>query len=97
VRGFEGRTLLHQACQEGHLELVGRLVSEFECDPTAVSHTGDTPLHIAAAAGQKEVARELITRYKCPIDCRNNKNETPLHYASHNGHLAAEAASVHPQ
>ena len=53
-------------------------MSEFECDPMAVSDTGDTPLHIAALAGQKEVVRELITRYKCPVDCRNKKNETPL-------------------
>ena len=86
VRGFEGRTLLHQAC--GHLELVDKLVSEFECDPMAVSDTGDTPLHVAARAGQKEVAKELITRYKCPVDCRNKKNETPLHKASSKGHLS---------
>ena len=73
VRGFEGRTL-HQACEGGHLELVKKLVSEFDCDLMAVSDTGDTPLHIAALCGQKEVARELITRYKYPVDCRGSWN-----------------------
>ena len=45
----KGRTLLHQACEGGHLELVNKLVSEFGCDPMALSDTGDTPLHVAAA------------------------------------------------
>ena len=88
VRGFEGRTLLHHACQKGHFELVEKLVSEFKLDPKVVSDTSDTPLHIAALCGQKEVARELITRYKCPVGCRGSRNRTPLHSACDGGHLS---------
>ena len=32
VKGFNGRTPLHQACKENHLDVVEKLVSEYGCD-----------------------------------------------------------------
>ena len=89
TNGFKGRTVIHQACNSGNVELVEILLTKYNLDPLSVDNiNGDTPLHIAALAGKEEVANMLITKYKCPVDCRNNSKQTPLHHACNTGHLS---------
>ena len=81
TKGFEGRTVIHHACNSGNVELVEMLLTKCNLDPLSVDDDGDTPLHIAALAGREEVANMLINKYNCPVDCRNNSKQTPLHFA----------------
>ena len=83
VKGFNGRTPLHQACKSGHLDVVEKLVSEYGCDVNDLDSDGALHLFILllGLAGREEVVRELITKYKCPVDCVDPDGYTPLHLA----------------
>ena len=87
VRGYNGFTLLHQACAGGHIELIDKLVMEYGLDFTDRDDDGDTPLHIAAMKGHVETVRHLITQHSADIDYINNQNNTPLMTAALNGHV----------
>ena len=87
VKGFKGRSLLHQACGKGHTKLAVMLITEFQLDPCLADDDGNTPLHITCLCGHEELARLLITKYNCPVDVKNKQNETPLHKACFCGHI----------
>ena len=81
-----GFTRLAEACEDGNLELVRKLLDE---DPEAIEvgeYAGNKPLQIAALNGNAEVVGELIKR-GCQIDCSNADKDTPLIDAAENGHL----------
>ncbi len=88
TRGYQGQTILHQACAGGLVELVQILLTDYLLDPMSVDDYGSTALHLAALNGREQVVNLLITKYKCPVNCRNNTNKTPLHFACEKGHLA---------
>ena len=82
-----GKTALHWAAQEGHVEIIRVLFSR-NCPIDIRDKSGLTALHDAAACGQTEAVVELI---KNGAD-KNTKTAilgTPLHYAANNGHLDA--------
>ena len=81
------RTVLHAACDGGHLDVVRKLVSEHGCDVMARDSDGDTPLNIAALSGREEVVRELITKFGCSPHIKGEYGRTPLHNACGGGHL----------
>ena len=79
-------SLLHQACWNGHLDLVEKLIDDYHCDPMARDDEGLTPLHWAALGGKIQVVKKLVAKCKCPVGCTDNKGNTPLHCAARNGH-----------
>ncbi|XP_064398481.1 ankyrin-1-like isoform X1 [Halichondria panicea] len=85
--GNKDRTLLHQTCKYGHIELMDKLVLEYGFDPTDRDNNGDTPLHIAAATGHVEAVRHLISMHRADIHCTNNDSSTPLMLAALNGYM----------
>ena len=85
--GTNGCSLLHLACQGGHLELAEQLMMDYKLDPLIGDDNGNTPLHYAALGGKTEVATLLITKYGTPVNCLNSKNETPLCFACAGGNL----------
>ena len=87
IEGTDGCSLLHLACQGGHLELVEQLVTDYKLDPLIGDDNGNTPLHYAALDGKTEVATLLINKYGSPVNLLNKKGETPLHLACTKGHL----------
>ena len=47
IRGYSGRTLVHQACSKGHLHVVNMLVKEFSLTVNSEDEKKKTPLHWA--------------------------------------------------
>ena len=50
----ENQTILHLACEEGHLELVATLLS-LRADPNIVNDKGQTALQAACKSGEDEI------------------------------------------
>ena len=48
TKGIEGRTILHDACNAGHIELAEILLTRYNLDPFSVDDNGNTPLHHVA-------------------------------------------------
>ena len=88
-KGTDGYSLLHLACQQGHLELIEHLVTNYKLDSMIQEsdNNGNIPLHYAALGGNSEVATLLISKYHSPVNHQNHKTETPLHLACIKGHL----------
>jgi ankyrin repeat protein len=95
-----GRTPLHEACIEGHVEVVIELVDEWDADFEANDYDGWTPLLRASDGGHQEVVRALLDR-KADIHCKCSSGLTPLHRACSCGHvgtlqaLLAGGANIH--
>ena len=85
VKDPSGLTLLHLACQHGHLDTVQYLIKDQKCSPETTTPNGRTPLHIACKSGHLHIAKCLITDHKCNPQCTDNDGYTPLHAASESG------------
>ena len=85
VKDPSGLTLLHLACQHGHLDIVQYLINDQNCNPETTIPNGHTPLHIACKSGHLHIVKCLITDHKCNPHCTDNDGYTPLHAASESG------------
>ena len=83
VRGY---TLLHSACDCGHIKLIDKLVMGYDLDLDDRNNDGNTPLHIAAIKGHVETVRHLIIQHKVETNVTNHVNSTPLCLAAQGGH-----------
>ncbi|XP_064398139.1 uncharacterized protein LOC135344779 [Halichondria panicea] len=88
VRDYNGQTLLHYACQNGHIKLLNKLVTEHKVDPSIRDNDGNTPLHLLCRTlhAEKEKLRIILCehRYWTVFQVNNNGN-TPLHTATRYG------------
>ena len=87
VKGTNSSSILHLACQQGHLELAEQLMARYKLDPTIGDDDENSLLHYAALHGKSGVAKLLIINYGFPVNHLNSNNETPLHLACTKGHL----------
>ncbi|VDN17895.1 unnamed protein product [Gongylonema pulchrum] len=82
-----GRTALHLAAANGHLELTDLLLKNKAFDHgaavEAITLDNQTALHFAARYGQLEVAQRLLALGANP-NARDDKGQTPLHLAAEN-------------
>ena len=69
------------------LELVEKLVTDYEFDPNIIDDDGNAPLHYTALGGKIDAGILLITKYSTAVNSLNNANETPLHLACTKGHI----------
>ena len=51
TKGSKGRTILHYAAQNGHVDIVRKLVREYGSVAMAKDDNGDTPLYLATLGG----------------------------------------------
>ena len=65
VGDAESTTLLHMACQGGHIRLVRRLIKKYAADINAQDSNKNTPLSLAVWKGHTKVVHELIGVFKC--------------------------------
>ena len=88
-----GYTPLHLASQNGHGEVVRKLL-ESGADANAFTGTGVSSLHFAAQADAAEAIRALI-EHGAEVDARDSfSSRTPLMFATHRGAVEATRALV---
>ena len=79
-----GRTILHNACNGGKLELVKHLVENYTFLLTMRDFTGLTSLHAAGWSGSIELTEYLIT-CNCDVHDRDKRGRTILQMALQKG------------
>ncbi|AVP88191.1 Putative ankyrin repeat-containing protein [Candidatus Phycorickettsia trachydisci] len=84
VRNKNGDTSLHIAAQEGHLDIVKKLL-DYKANIEATNKGGWTPLLKAAQRGHCQVV-QLLLNEGANIEAATQAGDTPLHYAAENGH-----------
>ena len=87
ITGFAGRTLLHQACKGGCIELVQALIEDYASDLSVEDTHQYTPPHLAALNGHKELVDLLIKKYNYSIGASGTHFYTLLHMACLGGHI----------
>ena len=87
VKDALGFTLLHLACQHGHLDIVQYLINDQDFNPETTIPNGRTPVHTACKSGHLHIVKCLITDHKCNPHCTDNDGYTPLHAASESGSI----------
>lgn len=89
---YPNGTLLHQAAQRGHIEVVEYLVGQ-KADVNALDDVRNTPLHRAARFGKTDIVRCLL-KNKANLEPLNEMDRTPWELAKLNGN--EEAAALLP-
>ena len=99
TRNNDGNTLLHLACNYGHIHIVQYLLSTGKVNPLAMNKNAETPmfkvddtnrqslLHLAAHHGWVNIVIDLTTKYSCDTNCKDSHGCTPLHYAASKNNL----------
>ena len=82
----DSRTILHNACNIGELELVKHLVERYPALLTMRDNAGMTPLHHAGWSGSVELTEYLI-RCHCDVLDTSSKGKTTLHNACNKGNF----------
>ena len=81
ARDMAGRTELHIAVMNGHLDDVLKLIGQ-GADCEAKDNSGLTPLHYATAYHRTEILGLLAYVYKVNLDVMTKEFYTPLHMAA---------------
>jgi hypothetical protein len=93
----DGATPLHIASQEGHVEVVERLLARQGVEVNMTKQNGATALHIASQNGHVEVVERLLAHQGIEVNKTNHVGATALIGASHRGHLeVVERLLAHP-
>lgn len=72
---YQGRTALHVAAFEGHIEVASTLISKATLLLHQVDKDGRTPLHLASANGHKDLLTIMIGQ-GAEIDAKDNVSDT---------------------
>ena len=83
----DGYTVLHNACQEGNIELVKYLVDSFPYMATIKDKTGQSPFLVAGFSGSVELVKYLIT-WGCDVWDKDINGCTVLRKACSKGKMA---------
>ena len=88
VNDGSGRTVLHLACQNGHIKAVKLIETHLDSEKLQeiyeiCDNKGNTPLHLACQSQKEKVVLHLVDKRRANVDTRNNLNgETPIHVAA---------------
>ena len=85
-KGSSGRTVLHNACNKGKLELVQYLVDNHPDMLTIRDKTGQSPFILTGFSGSVELVKYLISR-GCDVYDKDSSGRTVLHHACQEGKL----------
>ena len=72
---YQGRTALHVAAIEGHIEVASTLISKATLLLHQVDKDGRTPLHLASANGHRDLLTIMIGQ-GAEIDAKDNVGDT---------------------
>ena len=80
-------TLLHLACQEGHVAIVLYLTSLPKCDVSAKTSNGSTALHLACKSRSLSILKHLVEECHMDLIIRDYNGMAPVHVACEAGSL----------
>ena len=81
-------TLLHLACQEGHVAIVLYLTSLPKCDISAKTSNGSTALHLACKSRSLPILKHLVKECHMDLIVRDYNGMAPVHVACEAGSLS---------
>ena len=81
-------TLLHLACQEGHVATVLYLTSLPKCDISAKTSNGSTAIHSACKIRSLPILKHLVEECHMDLIIRDYNGMTPVHVACEAGSLS---------
>jgi len=84
LKDGHGKTVLHLACQNGHLHIVQVIETHVDSEEfyELCDNDGNSLLHLACQSQNKDVVLHLIGERNAKIDARNNSEEAPIHVAA---------------
>ena len=85
-----GYAPLHNACWDGHLELVKCLLAA-NAHHDMQTNDGNTPLSLACHGSQPEIV-VLLLPLGCNVNNHDKDKDMPLHYSTYNGDVASSQA-----
>ena len=81
-------TLLHLACQAGHVAIVLYLTSLPKCDVSAKTSNGSTALHLACKSRSLPILKHLVEECHMDLIIRDYNGMAPVHVACEAGSLS---------
>ena len=82
------RTILHLACYHGWIDIVMKLINEYQFDPKCRNSNDSTPLHFSCCKkGNLHIIQYLINECRCDPMSKNRFDNTPLHQACGSGDI----------
>ena len=81
-------TLLHLACQEGHVAIVLYLTSLPKCDVSTKTSNGSTALHLACKSRSLPILNHLVEECHMDLIIRDYNGMAPVHVACEAGSLS---------
>ena len=81
-------TLLHLACQEGHVATVLYLTSLPKCDISAKTSNGSTAIHLACKSRSLPILKHLVEECHMDLIIKDYNGMTPVHVACEAGSLS---------
>ena len=81
-------TLLHLACQEGHVAIVLYLTSLSKCDISAKTSNESTALHLACKSRSLPILKHLVKECHMDLIVRDYNGMAPVHVACEAGSLS---------
>ena len=81
-------TLLHIACQEGHVAIVLYLTSLPQCDVSAKTSNGLTVLHLSCKSRSLLILKHLVEEHQLDLTIKDYNGMAPVHVACEEGSLS---------
>ena len=81
-------TLLHIACQEGHVAIVLYLTSLPQCDVSAKTSNGSTVLHLSCKSRSLPILKHLVEEHQLDLTIKDYNGMAPVHVACEEGSLS---------
>uniref|UniRef100_A0A1X7T2R0 Uncharacterized protein n=1 Tax=Amphimedon queenslandica TaxID=400682 RepID=A0A1X7T2R0_AMPQE len=81
-------TLLHIACQKGHVAIVLYLTSLPQCDVSAKTSNGSTVLHLSCKSRSLPILKHLVEEHQLDLTIKDYNGMAPVHVACEEGSLS---------